>query len=647
MKINIVSYAPVTASGWILGKFARELEKQLRILGQDVVISNRADKKYDINHHIIYTGYDNQVTNIDTVMLTHIDYFSKAFSVKDKMKHAKLGICMSKETMNRLAAIGIPKEKLCYVNPAHNEHLKPKKWTIGITSRLYSYGLKRESFLPKLLEEIDSEYFRFKIMGSGWESIIAKLKQKGFEVDYYPDFDLEEYVSLMQMLDYYLYMGEDEGSMGFVDAVFCGVKTIATTQGFHLDAKAGLTHGFTEFEELVAIFQQIQSDLQIRRKSVKDWTWESYAKKHLEIWQHLMKGRTKVSSAFDDGLNTLQSQSENLISKKEAWKAILKTDLRLQSAAVRSVFYRALLKVTPDSVRRIAKQILNRNFTYSISIDRFKKESPYKISSELSSRFSRAAVTSSLRSIDPTIPISWEFAGFSQSKEDGISDYLLSQLKQKHRYFVEIGSSNGLENNTGWLAFGLKYSGLMIDGCPKLVELAKENLRPYNWGVEYLHLFVTLSNTKNILKSSIFKDPDFLSLDIDGNDYYIMRDLLGMGMRPKILVVEYNSAFGPNRSITIPYQSDFSYCSAHSSECYFGASIMAWRQLLESQGYAFVTVESNGVNAFFIDKNCFESSFVKNLKGENFAENFAHRSKHGPGWENHFRLVKNLPYNVL
>lgn len=358
MRINIVCYTPVNEGSWILGKFASELERQLRILGQDVVISSKADTNYEINHHINYGGYDNQVSNIDTLMITHIDFFSKAFSIKNKMRHAKLGICMSKETMNRLIAIGIPKEKLCYVNPAYNEHLKPKKLTIGITSRLYSYGLKRESFLPKLAQKINSDCFKFIIMGSGWESIVSKLQQKGFEIEYHPDFNLEEYVRLMQMLDYYLYMGEDEGSMGFVDAVYCGIKTIATNQGFHLDAKGGLIHGFTEFEELLAIFNKLQETFLARRHSVKEWTWENYAKKHLELWQYMSGNELKELSNDEDGINSLLNNSDNPISKKEAWRAIMKTDLRMEAVAWPSMPYRFLKKLTPRPVLKVVKKLL-------------------------------------------------------------------------------------------------------------------------------------------------------------------------------------------------------------------------------------------------------------------------------------------------
>ena len=261
----------------------------------------------------------------------------------------------------------------------------------------------------------------------------------------------------------------------------------------------------------------------------------------------------------------------------------------------------------------------------------------------LAACLARAAFGSATRTLDPTVPSTWEFSGFSQNREDGITTFLADRLKRKTRYFVEIGASNGLENNTAILAYGLKYSGLMIDGNAALVRHAQTCLQHHNWGVRYRTLHVSRESARAVLDAALHPTPDVLSLDIDGNDYHVMAVLLEAGMRPQVVIVEYNSAFGPEHPITIPYQADFSYQAAHGSECYFGASIAAWRQLLEGAGYRFVTVESNGVNAFFVRPDAFEDGFIDSVQGVAFAENFAHCNRHGTGWENHFRLIEHLP----
>ncbi|WP_210670592.1 hypothetical protein [Helicobacter canis] len=91
--------------------------------------------------------------------------------------------------------------------------------------------------------------------------------------------------------------------------------------------------------------------------------------------------------------------------------------------------------------------------------------------------FSRGALNATLRNIEPTNPISWEFQAFSQNGEDGIIDYLCSKITRPNRYFLEIGSSNGLENNTAFLAYSRLFSGIMVDantgggGNPSLKSL--------------------------------------------------------------------------------------------------------------------------------------------------------------------------------
>jgi hypothetical protein len=119
-----------------------------------------------------------------------------------------------------------------------------------------------------------------------------------------------------------------------------------------------------------------------------------------------------------------------------------------------------------------------------------------------------------------------------------------------------------------------------------------------NLGVECIPAFVTKENIDKVLKSALYKDSDMFSLDIDGNDYYIAEAIMNTGFRPKIVIVEYNSALGPHDSVIIPYQENFNFIAAHPTQLYYGVSISAWRKFFARYGYSFVTVESNGVNAF-------------------------------------------------
>lgn len=305
MRVRIVSYEDVNA--WILGKFARKLNEELIKLGVDSDISNVRDPEADFNHHIIYLGLDPaSCSQKDTLMITHIDDYRKLNLLKKQLQAVSLGICMSFPLMNELIRGGISKEKLCYINPAHDGVIPVKPYVVGITSQVKPDGCKREHLLEELSKFISSQLFQFRIMGSGWERIVKILRGRGFLVEYQASFVYEEYVKLIPSLDYYLYMGQDEGSMGYIDALAAGVKTIVTPQGFHLDAAHGITYPFNTLNELIDVFDTLSKEKRVLIDSVAQWTWRDYAIKHLEVWNYVVNPESSpVSSGYKDGLNSL------------------------------------------------------------------------------------------------------------------------------------------------------------------------------------------------------------------------------------------------------------------------------------------------------------------------------------------------------
>jgi len=257
--------------------------------------------------------------------------------------------------------------------------------------------------------------------------------------------------------------------------------------------------------------------------------------------------------------------------------------------------------------------------------------------------FARASATSALRQIDPTDPRTWEFCGFSQNGEDGIIDYLCSRLMNANRYFVEIGAGDGLENNTTWLALAKRYGGLMIDGQPGKIAECAQALNRLNWALDFACVLVNRQTIGEVERRAILRNPDVFSLDIDSIDYHVAHALLERGFRPKILVVEYNSVFGPDRGVTVPYKDEFNRHSEHPSGYYYGASVTAWRRLLEPAGYQFVTVEQNGLNAFFVDRSEFSPAFLNGIRGEAYRENVVHRQESRSGWRAQFEQIQHLP----
>ncbi len=360
MRVRIVCYEDVNA--WILGKFALRMQENLIKLGISVDIAKVPDPNADINHHIIYYTYNGKKNSIDTLMVTHIDNIEKLELLKEKSKNASLCICMSSATMNWLSQMGIDKNKLCYVNPAHDQLVKIKKYIIGITSRVQIDGRKRESFIDSLAKDIDPKYFAFKIMGDSWDSQVSNLRKKGFEVDYIDHFEKVDYYKLINSLDYYLYMGMDEGQMGFIDAAAAGVKTIVTSQGYHLDAEGAISHPFVSYNELREIFLKLQNDRYQLVNSVSNWTWYDYTIKHVELWEYLLKIKPK-QSLYKDGLNSLLELSTKEINIDN--KFINKEVFGLQKSKLIQKFYMIKYNLKKTGFKYIFIKIIQKLNLYN------------------------------------------------------------------------------------------------------------------------------------------------------------------------------------------------------------------------------------------------------------------------------------------
>lgn len=285
MKINLVNYEErYGIKDGILTKFAQEMDKALREMGQTVSISSRPDPKSDINHHINYLPYEHTDT-INTLMVTHLlDNKEKTKTLLIHMKEADMGICMSTEMKDFLSNKKIPIRKLSSVLPPHHRRER-RPIIIAICTKVYSDGCKREWMLRELCKTIDKKKVAFRVMGDGWKPMLEELVKEGVLIDYCNHFDENVYGMILDSSDYYLYFGLDEGSMGTVDALNAGLKVITTPIGFHKELP--IDYSFTTQEELNDVFKAISEN------AVKDMTWHWYAGEHLKIWKKLYEKRAK------------------------------------------------------------------------------------------------------------------------------------------------------------------------------------------------------------------------------------------------------------------------------------------------------------------------------------------------------------------
>jgi hypothetical protein len=192
-----------------------------------------------------------------------------------------------------------------------------------------------------------------------------------------------------------------------------------------------------------------------------------------------------------------------------------------------------------------------------------------------------------------------EFRVFSQWGEDGIIQYLARSIDVGRRIFVEFGVEDYTQANTRFLLINNQWSGLVIDaGADNIAQIRRD---PIYWACNLKAelAFVTRENINAILESNgISGDIGLLSVDIDGNDYWLWQAIEVIS--PRIVVCEYNSHFGPTAQITIPYDAGFTRDKAHFSKVYYGASIASLCSLGKTKGYTLVASNSAGNNIFFV-----------------------------------------------
>jgi len=188
---------------------------------------------------------------------------------------------------------------------------------------------------------------------------------------------------------------------------------------------------------------------------------------------------------------------------------------------------------------------------------------------------------------------------FSQGGEDGVIRLLTRLLPIRHRVFIEFGVEDYRESNTRFLLLSGGWKGLIIDCDPGAIRAINEDPIAQRNPVAVVRELVTAKNIDALIKSRIDEDDiGLLSIDVDGNDYWIWRGI--DSIRPAIVIVEYNYRFGPERSVTVPYDETFVRGRNGKPFVYYGASLSALDKLAKEKGYSLVHCCRNGNNAFFV-----------------------------------------------
>ena len=220
-----------------------------------------------------------------------------------------------------------------------------------------------------------------------------------------------------------------------------------------------------------------------------------------------------------------------------------------------------------------------------------------------------------------------EFKVFSQWGDDGIIQYLINYLEIENKIFIEFGVEDYRESNTRFLLVNNNWSGLVLDGDSQNISKIKSEEIYWKYDLRAKTAFITTENINKLIEEEgISGRIGLLHIDIDGNDYWVLKALKIID--PIILIMEYNSIFGKERSITIAYDPEFQRTKSHHSNLFAGASLLAICDLADEKGYSFIGSNSAGNNAYFV-----KNEYLKDLNSISPEEGFV---------ESKFRESRNI-----
>lgn len=195
------------------------------------------------------------------------------------------------------------------------------------------------------------------------------------------------------------------------------------------------------------------------------------------------------------------------------------------------------------------------------------------------------------------------FKIFSQFDDDGLIQYLIKHIEIENEIFIEFGVQDYSESNTRFLMMNNNWQGFVMDGSSKNMDELKK--QPYFWqySLSAQAVFIDKDNINDLIAGAGFQNIGILSIDIDGNDAHILECMDLTIINPAIIIIEYNSLFGIERAISVPYDKHFVRTEKHYSNQYYGASLKALSHIASKKGYALIGCNNFGNNAYFVRKD--------------------------------------------
>lgn len=179
-----------------------------------------------------------------------------------------------------------------------------------------------------------------------------------------------------------------------------------------------------------------------------------------------------------------------------------------------------------------------------------------------------------------------------------VLDNLLQRIGYTNKVCVEFGTYDGVTDITSKLIRVDGFRGVFIEADENQYERIFWNTA--GLPVTVLKSFITAENINQLFDiANVPKSFDFLSIDIDGMDYWIWKAL--ENYRPRILFIEYNAVHQPPKLAVQPYDPN----NVWNRTRWFGASLQSLTNLGKEKGYELIGCCDNGAVAAFVTKEEF------------------------------------------
>ncbi|MDR3243172.1 MAG: hypothetical protein LBT79_00315 [Elusimicrobiota bacterium] len=222
---------------------------------------------------------------------------------------------------------------------------------------------------------------------------------------------------------------------------------------------------------------------------------------------------------------------------------------------------------------------------------------------------------------NPVFLESFGYKVYSQNDEDGIIDEIFNRIGVTNKKFVEFGVENGLESN-GHFLLHKGFKGLWIECNNRMIKqlnlLFDKPIKEKQLTI--VEGFINKDNINQLIGGGgvYSREIDLLSIDIDGNDYWIWEAIECIS--PRVVVIEYNAKFPPTHEWVMKYNERHLWDGSDEQ----GASLKSLEILGRKLNYQLVATNMNGSNAFFVKKDITKNLFAKPDTAENLYNPIRH-----------------------